>query len=67
MPLRRARRPDGERASFITHYFGKEWPHRPLYNLMINSKFGDEYVVGTTLENIAALERLHAARDARAS
>ena len=34
---------------------------------MINSKFGDEYVVGTTLENIAALERLHAARDARAS
>src|SRR6202167_6345934 len=36
---------DRERASFIRHYFGKEWPYRPLYNLMINSKFGDEYVI----------------------
>jgi cytidylate kinase len=59
---------DRERGSFIRHYFGKEWPHRPLYNLMINSKFGDEHVVNTILENIAALERLQAApQDAKAS
>jgi cytidylate kinase len=51
---------DRERASFIRHYFGKEWPCRSLYNLMINSKFGDEHAVQTILENIAALERTSA-------
>ena len=50
---------DRERASFIRHYFNKEWPCRSLYNLMINSKFGDEHVVETILRNIAALEQLH--------
>jgi cytidylate kinase len=55
---------DGERASFIRHYFGKEWPHRPLYNLMINSKFGDEYVVETILQNIAALEKARVPQEA---
>lgn len=48
---------DRERAEFIRHYFGKEWPYRPLYNLMINSKYGDEYVVETILEQVAALEK----------
>ena len=48
---------DRERAAFIHHYFGKEWPYRPLYNLMINSKFGDEHVVDTILAQIAALEK----------
>jgi cytidylate kinase len=47
---------DRERAQFIRHYFGKEWPYRPLYNLMINSKFGDEHVVETVLEQLTALE-----------
>jgi len=58
---------DGERASFIRHYFGKEWPCRSLYNLMINSQFGDEYVVETILQNIAALEKSHALQNATAS
>lgn len=58
---------DRERASFIRHYFHKEWPHRPLYNLMINSKFGDDYVVDTILRDIAALETLRASRDVKAS
>jgi cytidylate kinase len=58
---------DRERASFIRHYFHKEWPHRPLYNLMINSKFGDDYVVGTILREIAALEALRQSQDAKAS
>ncbi len=48
---------DRERASFIRHYFNKEWPLRSLYNLMINSKFGDEYVVETILQQVAALEK----------
>jgi cytidylate kinase len=53
---------DRERASFIRHYFDKEWPYRPLYNLMINSKFGDEHVVATILRNIAALDHLPTAQ-----
>jgi len=51
---------DAERAAFIRRYFGKVWPHRPLYNLMINSKFGDELVVDTILQGVAALEKLPA-------
>jgi cytidylate kinase len=48
---------DRERASFIRHYFHAEWPKRDLYNLMINTKFGDEHVVATVLQQIAALEK----------
>lgn len=55
---------DRERASFIQHYFAKEWPHRPLYDLMINSKYGDEFVVETILRQITALENAEAARPA---
>ncbi|MGA8143931.1 MAG: cytidylate kinase-like family protein [Candidatus Acidiferrales bacterium] len=47
---------DTERAAFIRHYFNKEWPLRSLYNLMINSKFGDEHTVDTILQEIASLE-----------
>jgi cytidylate kinase len=57
---------DRERADFIRHYFGAEWPHRPLYNLMINSKFGDEFVIDTILRNIEALEKYQARRRATA-
>ncbi|HEX4002604.1 MAG TPA: cytidylate kinase-like family protein [Candidatus Acidoferrales bacterium] len=48
---------DRERAAFIRHYFNKEWPLRTLYNLMINSKFGDEYVTEMILQQVAALEK----------
>ena len=57
---------DAERASFIRHYFGKEWPCRSLYNVMINSKFGDEYVIETILQQIAALEKLPESQTVRA-
>ncbi len=53
---------DRDRADFIHHYFGKEWPHRPLYNIMINSKFGDEFVIESILQNVEALERHQALR-----
>jgi cytidylate kinase len=48
---------DRERAAFIRHYFNKEWPLRTLYNIMINSKFGDEYVVETILNQLSLLEK----------
>lgn len=48
---------DRERATFIRHYFQAEWPHRPLYNLMINSSFGDEHVVETILQDIADFDK----------
>lgn len=54
---------DRDRAAFIRHYFGSEWPHRPLYNLMINSKLGDEYVLETLLSQIAAAEKAGAPRE----
>lgn len=47
---------DKERASFIKRYFGKEWPCRALYNLMINSASGDDYVMKTILDAITILE-----------
>ncbi len=40
---------DRERAAFIRKYYGKEWPDRSLYNLMINTKVGDDAVVATIL------------------
>jgi cytidylate kinase len=48
---------DRDRAEFIRHYFGKQWPHRPLYNIMINSQFGDEFVIESILQNVDALEK----------
>lgn len=57
---------DRERASFIRHYFNAEWPNRSLYNLMINSKFGDEYVVEMILHHIGALEKLAVPQSASA-
>jgi cytidylate kinase len=51
---------DRDRAAFIRHYFGKEWPWRPLYNVLINSKFGDEYVVEMILQHVAMVGKLRA-------
>lgn len=52
---------DRERATFIRHYFNTEWPHRPLYHLMVNSAFGDEHVIDTILHGMAELERRYEA------
>jgi cytidylate kinase len=46
---------DEERATFIRKYFGKEWPTRHLYHLMINSKVGDEAVLKTVLDEVSTL------------
>jgi cytidylate kinase len=47
---------DRERGAFIRHYFQAEWPNRSLYNLMINSHFGDEHVIDTILQQVAFLD-----------
>jgi cytidylate kinase len=51
---------DQERAEFVRRYFGKEWPSRLLYNLMINSKVGDDAVVQTILDAVQAVSRVTA-------
>jgi len=53
---------DRERAAFIKRYFGKEWPNRYLYHMMINSKVGEDLVVEMILGEIAALDRRSAAK-----
>jgi cytidylate kinase len=57
---------DAERAEFIRHYFGAQWPARWLYNVMINSKFGDEFVVEMILQHVAALEKILSSRSVEA-
>lgn len=46
---------DQERATFVKKYFGKEWPSRHLYHLMINSAVGDDVVIRTILDEIETL------------
>jgi cytidylate kinase len=57
---------DRDRAAFIRHYFGKEWPYRPLYNMMINSRFGDDHAVEAILQHISAFEMHHTVQPAPA-
>jgi cytidylate kinase len=47
---------DKERIAFVKHYFNADWPSRSLYHLMINTKMGDERVIGTILDTMHALE-----------
>jgi cytidylate kinase len=51
---------DTERADFIKKYFGKEWPSRRLYHLMINSRIGDEAVVRAILHGMGEATSLEA-------
>lgn len=46
---------DRERAAFIRKYYGKEWPDRSLYHLMINTKVGDEPAVESILNVVDVL------------
>jgi cytidylate kinase len=43
---------DRERAAFVKQYYGKDWPDRYLYNLLINTKAGNAIVVQTILDGI---------------
>lgn len=48
---------DRERAAFVRKYYGKEWPDRSLYNLMINTSTGDDAVITTLLDMVELLNR----------
>ncbi len=48
---------DRDRAAFIKQYFDVEWPARHFFHLMINSTIGDEAVVQTILNGVAAFEK----------
>jgi len=47
---------DRERAAFVRKYYGKIFPDRTLYNMMINTRVGDEAVVTTILDAIEVLK-----------
>lgn len=51
---------DQDRAAYIKQYFGVEWPDRHFFHLMVNSTIGDEAVVQTIVDGIAAFEKLPA-------
>jgi cytidylate kinase len=56
---------DRDRAAFIRKYYGKVWPERSLYNLMMNTIVGDEVVVESVL-NMVELVNTHPSRTAQA-
>jgi len=47
---------DKERIAFVKHYFNADWPTRSLYQLMLNTKMGDERVIAAILDTMHALE-----------
>lgn len=51
---------DHERATFIKHYFHKEWPDRSLYHLMFNTVLGQELAITTILNLMDALNKKEA-------
>jgi cytidylate kinase len=46
---------DRERAAFIRKYYGKIWPDRSLYNLMINTVVGDEASIAIVQNSVGML------------
>jgi len=54
---------DIERAAFIRRYFGKEWPLRSLYHMMINTSVGDEIVLSTILNTMRAVDGSPSSRE----
>jgi len=46
---------DRQRVIFVHKYFGMEWPTRELYDLMINSRVGDDVVIDTILNQVHSI------------
>lgn len=46
---------DLDRAAFVKKYFDKTWPTREIYNVMINSNPGVDFVVRMVLSQIEAM------------
>ncbi len=49
---------DHDRAAFVKQYFGIEWPARQFFHLMVNSAMGDDAVVQTVLDGLAAVQKV---------
>jgi cytidylate kinase len=58
---------DRERAAFVRKYYGKEWPDRSLYNLMMNTKIGDEAAVTALLNVVDILNERQPAKAVRSA
>jgi cytidylate kinase len=48
---------DQERAAFVRKYYGKIWPDRSLYNMMMNTEVGDDTVIDTILHVVGILNK----------
>ncbi len=48
---------DRERAAFVKKYYGKDWPDRHLYNMMLNTEVGDEAAISTILNAVEIANR----------
>jgi cytidylate kinase len=55
---------DNERAAFVKRHFGKDWPTRPLYHVMLNTLLGDEICVSAISDLIEAANRKLGTSDA---
>jgi cytidylate kinase len=49
---------DRERSAFVRKYYGKVWPDRSLYNMMMNTTIGDEPVIDTILSVVELMNRV---------
>jgi len=53
---------DQGRAAFIKHYFGKDWPNRQLYHLMVNTIIGIDATVDLVLRTMDVVGQNNATR-----
>jgi cytidylate kinase len=52
---------DKERAAFVKKYYGKNWPSRELYHLMLNTKIGSDNVIKMILTEMDILDQRNVA------
>jgi cytidylate kinase len=52
---------DKERAAFVKKYYGKTWPTRELYHLMLNTKIGADNVIRMILTEMDILNQRNVA------
>jgi hypothetical protein len=45
---------DRERAAFVKKYYGKDWPDRHLYDMMLNTEIGEQAVTDSILRMLEA-------------
>ena len=48
---------DQDRVAFVKHYFGKDWPYRPLYHAMLNTAVGDDITIDAIVNLMTALNQ----------